>query len=129
MRRADPTKDSAAQFFEVNRCPKLAFDHDLILKRGVERARAKLEYTPLATAFCEAPFSIADLRKVYEAVWNTELDPANFHRKVKGTAGFVKPVSAKSPARSAAGEKGRPAQLYRAGSAKVLIPPLVRPAS
>ena len=116
-----------AQFFQVNRRPKLAFDHDLIVRRGVERARGKLEYTPLATAFCEAPFSIADLRRVYEAVWNTELDPANFHRKVKSTPGFVRPVTVKSAARSSSGEKGRPAQLYRAGNAKALIPPLVRP--
>ena len=31
----------------------LAFDHHDILSAGVERARAKLEYSPLATAFCD----------------------------------------------------------------------------
>ena len=29
----------------------LAFDHDQVLAAGIERARAKLEYTPLAAAF------------------------------------------------------------------------------
>ncbi len=100
----------------------LAFDHDRILADGVERARAKLEYTPLGAAFCPPEFTIAELRSVYEAVWRTTLDPRNFHRKVTTTAGFVVPTG-----RSTIGERGRPAQLFRRGPATVLYPPLLRP--
>jgi 8-oxo-dGTP diphosphatase len=103
--------------------PPMAFDHDRILGDGVERARAKLEYTPLGAAFCPAEFTIAELRAVYEAVWRTTLDPRNFHRKVTTTEGFVVPTG-----RSTTGERGRPAQLYRRGPATVLYPPLLRPA-
>jgi 8-oxo-dGTP diphosphatase len=36
----------------------LAFDHERVLAAGVERARAKLEYTPLATAFVRDEFTV-----------------------------------------------------------------------
>jgi 8-oxo-dGTP diphosphatase len=100
---------------------RLAFDHDRILADGVERARSKLEYTPLATAFCPPEFTIAGLRKVYEAVWGESLDPRNFHRKATSTPGFVVPTG-----RSTEGEPGRPARLYRRGDAALLNPPILR---
>ena len=100
---------------------RLAFDHARILADGVERARSKLEYTPLGTAFCVVRFTIAELRLVYEAVWGTALDPRNFHRKVTGTPGFVVETG-----RSTTRNGGRPAQLYRRGDAVLLHPAMLR---
>ena len=100
---------------------RLAFDHDRILADGVERARSKLEYTPLATAFCPPEFTVAGLRQVYEAVWGEPLDPRNFHRKATSTPGFVVATG-----RSTEGEPGRPARLYRRGDATLLNPPILR---
>lgn len=100
----------------------LAFDHDEILGVGIERARAKLEYTSLATRFCDSLFTIQQLRKIYELVWDTTLEPANFHRKVTKTAGFVVATN-----KTTAGDAGRPAQLFKRGSATFLAPPLMRP--
>ncbi len=102
--------------------PALALDHDEIVGDGVERARAKLEYSPLAAAFVDEPFTLADLRRVYEAAWGAPLDPPNFRRKVLSTAGFVVPVGARAAPRGG----GRPAELYRRGEATALHPPLLR---
>lgn len=99
----------------------LAFDHADILRDGLDRARSKLEYTPLATAFCPRDFTIAELRKVYEIVWGTQLDPRNFHRKVTGTKGFVVDTKKRRV------ERGRPAQIYRVGNLRLLNPPMLRP--
>ncbi|WP_231492613.1 NUDIX domain-containing protein [Glycomyces sp. NRRL B-16210] len=101
---------------------KLAFDHLAIVEDAVERARAKLEHTPLATAFCGKRFTIADLQRVYEAVWGADLDLRNFYRKVQRVEGFIE--STGTERREA---KGRPARLFRAGSATALHPPLTRP--
>jgi 8-oxo-dGTP diphosphatase len=102
---------------------ELAFDHGTILSDGVERARAKLEYTALAAAFVEERFTIADLRRVYEVVWGVPLDPGNFHRKVTN-AGFLEATG-----RNVQRGPGRPAALYRhVKGADELNPPLTRSA-
>lgn len=100
----------------------LAFDHAVILAAGLERARAKLEYSPLATAFCPPEFTVAELRAVYEGVWGVVLDPRNFHRKITGTAGFVEPTGETTTRNG-----GRPAQLFTRGDADLLHPAMLRP--
>ena len=100
----------------------LAFDHAQILRDGLERARAKLESTPLAAAFCRSPFTITELRRVYEAVWGVQVDAPNFYRKVTGVDGFVVETGAYRPSGT-----GRPAKLYTRGPAQILQPPILRP--
>ncbi|GAA0308760.1 NUDIX hydrolase [Kineococcus aurantiacus] len=115
------TDAADARWTPVADLPDLAFDHEDLLADAVERARAKLEYTPLATAFCPAEFTVAELRRVYEAVWGTALDPRNFHRKVTGAAGFLEPTGTTTTR-----DGGRPAGLFRRGPATTLHPPLLR---
>nr|WP_232303800.1 NUDIX domain-containing protein [Pseudofrankia sp. DC12] len=100
----------------------LAFDHLEILRDGVERARSKIEYSPVATAFCPPEFTVAQLRRVYELVWDTRLDPRNFHRKVTSSAGFLVPTGQTSRV-----DGGRPAELFRPGLAPLLHPAMLRP--
>jgi 8-oxo-dGTP diphosphatase len=100
---------------------RLAFDHKRILSDAVERTRAKLEYTNLATAFLGEEFTIAQLRQVYEVIWGHPLDAGNFHRKVTRTEGFVEPTGRRQNV-----GRGRPAELFRAGSEVTLNPPVTR---
>jgi len=102
----------------------LPFDHNQMLIDAVERARAKLEYSPLAASFCGEAFSIGQLRRVYEIVWGKEknsIDPSNFQRKALSAEDFIVPtgdVVSDGP--------GRPARVYRLGHAAVLNPPVTR---
>lgn len=100
----------------------LAFDHRRIVADGIDRARAKLEHSALATAFCGPTFTLSELQEVYEAVWGISLDPRNFYRKVQRTDGFVVPVGSARKMTT-----GRPARLFKAGPREVLYPPMVRP--
>ena len=102
--------------------PILAFDHADMLRDGLERAASKLEYTTLATAFVDDQFTISDLRHVYESVWRSNIDPANFSRKVKATPGFIDSTGVKRATGRA------PAGLYVKGVADIISPPFFRPA-
>ena len=108
----------------LDRRATLAFDHDTILADAVERARSKLAYTTLAQAFCQDDFTVAELRRIYEIMWGTQLDPRNFHRKLTST-NFLEPTGETSTR-----DGGRPAALYRVrkDATGIMNPPLLRKA-
>ena len=91
---------------------ELAFDHARILAAAVDRVRADLELTGSATAFLPPAFTLAELRGVYEAVWNVQFDAANFRKRVLADDGWVIPTGRRSRPGSSG---GKPAELYRAG--------------
>ena len=107
---------------------RLAFDHERIVREAVERARSKLEYTTLAAKFCPPEFTISQLRRVYETVWNTDLDPGNFQRSVQDSGAFEKRVEA---AYAPWSPRGRPASLWSVSESTVpsdrSAEPLARP--
>ena len=101
---------------------RLAFDHERIVRDAVERTRSKLEYTALAARFCPPEFTISQLRRVFETVWNTRLDPGNFQRNVQNRAAFNRQRRLSPPA-----GRGRPATLWSVTDDTGLAEPLERP--
>jgi 8-oxo-dGTP diphosphatase len=91
---------------------RLAFDHARIVRDAVDRVRADLDLTGIATAFVGPTFTVAELRAVYEEVWGVQLDGANFRRSIVTEDGWVIPTGRRAQS-GAAG--GKPAELYRAG--------------
>ncbi len=121
------TDAADARWWPADELPSLAFDHDRIVADGIERAKAKLEYTTLATAFVEAPFTLRQLRQVYEAIWGVPLQPANFRRKVLTADPRFVVEAGETPPRSPREDRGRPAARFRPGPATLLHPPILRP--
>lgn len=98
----------------------LADGQDRLLEDAVERVRAKFEYTTVATTLVTEPFTIPELRRVYESVWSVALHSANFRRKVLATPGFVVSDEAETSGR-------RGPDLFRRGTAALLHPAMLRP--
>ena len=86
---------------------RLAFDHDRIVQDAVNRIRSRLETTTIAAQFCPSAFTVAELRKVYETIWNTPLDPGNFQRFVRDSGAFTPVPSFKSIVRARAAPLAR----------------------
>ena len=113
-----PGEDSTAIYVEFVPVPeiesgriRLAFDHGRIVSDALDQVRSSLETTTLARRFCPPQFTISQLREVYEAVWGTRLDAANFQRRILQSEGFVAPLEKWA---QPMGGGGRPARLWEA---------------
>lgn len=71
-----------AEWFPVNKLPKLAFDHEEILKTALQRLRGKLTYAPIGFELLPDKFSIRQLQTLYEIVLGQKLDNRNFRKKI-----------------------------------------------
>lgn len=115
---------TSARFIEYRRARTrgvMEFDHRNIVGDARRLARQQLEDTSIALDFCHKEFTLSDLRQVYEAFYQRDLDPANFRRKVEAIPDFIRPMDFVSTAPTGA---GRPARLYQRGHAKYLYPPI-----
>ena len=63
-----------AQWFSLNEIPRLAFDHDLILRKTLQRIREDIRFEPTGFGFLEEQFSLAELEWISEAIDGMQLD-------------------------------------------------------
>jgi 8-oxo-dGTP diphosphatase len=128
------TDAAAARFWPVADAVRnlpLAFDHHRILSDALDRAAEQLEQTDLATAFVGETFALSELQSVYEELWQAEIDPANFRRSLTTPSpaaatpdSYVEPTGQRA---KASPRGGRPPELFRAGGAWLMQPPVRRP--
>ena len=81
-----------AAWFPINDLPKLAFDHDHILKAAYDRLRGKVRYQPIGFELLPEKFTLRQLQHLYEVILDRELDKRNFRKKVL-SMGIVKETS------------------------------------
>ncbi|HLH71195.1 MAG TPA: NUDIX domain-containing protein [Candidatus Dormibacteraeota bacterium] len=101
--------------------PRLAFDHDRIVADALGYLRDRVESTPFATGFLVEPFTLSELRRVYEEIWGEPQEPEEFRRRALVRQGFLVQVDRpEGPSRAGAATE----PLYRRGPARWLVPPL-----
>jgi len=95
-----------AQFFPINKLPKLAFDHKKIINYAIQRLKWKFEYTNVAQYILPKKFTLSELQNVYEIVMEQTFDVRNFRKKIE-KLNIIKETGEKE-----VGVQNRPAKLY-----------------
>ncbi|MBN1952313.1 MAG: NUDIX hydrolase [Bacteroidales bacterium] len=65
-----------------NKIPKLVFDHEQMLLAAHEKLKLKASYELIGQNLLPTKFTLTQLRKLYEAIFQRKFDPGNFRKKV-----------------------------------------------
>lgn len=83
-----------AEWFELSKLPKLAFDHSKILKTAIQRLKGKVSYQPIGFELLDEKFTLTQLQSLYESILEIQIDKRNFRKKILGMK-LLKPLDEK----------------------------------
>ncbi|MEO5591022.1 MAG: NUDIX domain-containing protein [Chitinophagaceae bacterium] len=71
-----------ARWVELNKIPRLIFDHKQMVKLAQESLQQKVANHPIGFELLPDKFTLPQLQSLYEAIYETPLDKRNFTRKI-----------------------------------------------
>ncbi|TDB67492.1 NUDIX hydrolase [Arundinibacter roseus] len=74
-----------ASWIELSQKPSLIFDHDQMVEVALRQLRYKAAMFPIGFELLPNTFTLPQLQKLYEAIYNVSLDRRNFSRKILST--------------------------------------------
>jgi len=95
------------EWVPVDRVGKLGFDHNLILNTALEHLKLKVMQNPIAYQLLPRKFTLSQLQKLYEVIFDMPFDKRNFRKK----AARMKYLVALEERQTGVAHK--PAQLFR----------------
>ncbi|MEG0026044.1 MAG: NUDIX hydrolase [Bacilli bacterium] len=95
------------KWFNINELPKLGYDHEIIVKKCIERLQYLMREPDIFIKLFPSDFTLPELQKVYEQILNKKLDRRNFRKKIINL-NLIEDTGYKNEIGN-----GRPAKLYR----------------
>ena len=71
------------RWFPIEDVPELAFDHNLVLNSTYDLLKQKLTVEPVCFDLLPERFTLNEFQQLYEFAFETEMDKANFRKKIK----------------------------------------------
>lgn len=71
-----------AKWWPVNEMPPLIFDHDKMITASLAKLQQRAEISLVGSELLPAKFTLLQLRKLYEAIYQRTFDPGNFRKKI-----------------------------------------------
>ena len=72
----------SASWFSIHEIPDLIFDHKAMVDAALNRLRRKAAHQPVGFELLPDKFTLPELQKLYEAIYDTNLDKRNFRRRI-----------------------------------------------
>lgn len=85
---------------------KLAFDHEVLLRKAINRLRNKTRYTALPISLMPEQFTLTELQHMFELILGCSIQKKSFRRRVEASSLLVETGELRPTAR-------RPAALFR----------------
>ena len=76
------TSEHGAEWWSVTQLPPLIFDHAVMVKKSLAKLQQKAGGSQVGSELLPAKFTLIQLRKLYEAIYQREFDPGNFRKKI-----------------------------------------------
>ncbi|GJM29286.1 MAG: DNA mismatch repair protein MutT [Cyclobacteriaceae bacterium] len=72
----------SARWFDISEVPDLIFDHDFMVKTAIKRLQYRASVQPIGFELLPEKFTMRQLQKLYEEIFNQKLDKRNFIKKI-----------------------------------------------
>ena len=95
-------KESGAFWISINKLPDLIFDHQEMFEKALVKLQQKAGYSLCGSELLPEMFTLIQLRKLYEAIFQREFDPGNFRKKIL-SLGVLEKLSVKDASESRKG--------------------------
>lgn len=70
-------------WFEIDKLPKLLFDHKEIVNSALKKLRQEVQYHPVGFRMLPEKFTLTELQTLYEVILDKKLDTRNFRKKIQ----------------------------------------------
>ena len=95
-------KENGAYWVPIRKLPKLIFDHQAMFEKALVKLQQKAGYSLVGLELLPEMFTLIQLRKLYEAIFQREYDPGNFRKKIL-SLGVLEKLSIKDASESRKG--------------------------
>ena len=75
-------RENGAYWVSINKLPKLIFDHQEMFEKALVKLQQRAGYSHVGSELLPEMFTLIQLRKLYEAIFQREFDPGNFRKKI-----------------------------------------------
>lgn len=79
-----------SKWVSLSNIPPLVLDHNAMIEKAIDTLRSKAKYQPVGFELLPDQFTLPQLLKVYEAIFQRKIDDRNFRKKILKSGLLIK---------------------------------------